>query len=139
VAAQHDDLEAAERDSEVAYVELLSTVLEAASPALLAISSAIPGADGRGLCLVHGEGEDLWWLENGTIVTITRTGTSRQEPVTVESLVKIYGRHGAVDAVMQISIAIDAQLRGGKQQATEKMRRRAEQIRALATLAKGLV
>jgi hypothetical protein len=53
-------------------------------------------------------------------------------------LCDLYGRAGVVDAVTQVSIALDAQLRGNKHKSTEKIHRQADQIRALAVLAKGL-
>lgn len=135
VAKQHDDFENAESDETMAYLELLREVMDAAQPALLAISSAVPGHDLRGLQLLRGENEDVWWLEHDEICRVTSTN---HMPWSARQIVDNYGRHGVVDAVVQIAAALDAQLRGGKSQSTHKIRRRADQIRALAVLVRGL-
>jgi hypothetical protein len=135
VAKQHDDFEAAEADELDAYVELLGEVMSAARVSLPAISSNIPGRDLRGVQLLRGENEDVWWLESDELYRVTRDDHGRWS---ARDIISAYGRHGAVDAILQIAGALDAQLRGGKSQSTHKIRRRADQIRALAVLAKGL-
>lgn len=152
VADQHDDHEHAIAVEDNAYLDLLESVLRAAEPARDALGSALPddGSGGRrsGLLLVRGEDEEIWWLDPtsaadaahdaGGLWRRFRTPSGwKGEPCLADAVVN-YGRHGVVEAIMQISIALDAQLRGGKQKATEKIRRRAEQIRALSTLVRAL-
>lgn len=133
VAAQHADYEEAETDEEGAYADLFESILLAAEPALSAISSLIPNTDRRGLLLIKGEREEIWWLESGVLMSFPP-----ETECTPTDVAELYGRVGIVDAIMRICTAIEAQLRGGKAQANEKIRRRADQIHALATLARGL-
>jgi hypothetical protein len=136
VLDQHERQQDAIADELDAYVELLDEVMMSAATALDALVSAIPDRDGGfGLCLVRGEGETVWWSQNGSLQVIRGQHASS---ITPKELVERYGRHAAVDAVIQISVALDAQLRGGKNQSTQRTRRRADQIRALAVLARGI-
>lgn len=136
---QHDDHERAVDGEETAYADLLDAVLSAATVALPAISSALPlsldATQLRGIVLVRGDDAEVWWLESNELVSFKLGSTSQ---LTVGEISSFYGRHGIVDAIMAISVAIDAQLRGGKHKATEKILRRAEQIQAIATLARGI-
>ena len=91
VMSQHAEFENAEHEEARAYLELLTEVLAAAEPALPAISSAVPDHDLRGLLLVRGEGEDLWWAEDGQLTRVTRKGHG---PLSAAYLVDNYGRHG---------------------------------------------
>lgn len=136
VAEQTAHHEQALKEVDSAYDELLGEILQAAAPALPAICSPIPArSDLSGLCLVRGDGEDIWWLEDGSLI-ITGGGMSRS--CDAVAVCELYGRAGVVDAVMQVSVALDAQVRGNKNKSTEKIRRQATQIRALAELARGL-
>lgn len=136
---QHEDHEHAVDSEEEAYATLLQSVLNAAVMALPAISSALPlsidAHQFRGIVLVRGDDADVWWLESNELVSFKLGSTSQ---LTVGEISSFYGRQGVVDAIMAISVAIDAQLRGGKHKATEKILRRAEQIQAIATLARGI-
>lgn len=139
VADQHEDHERALDAEEGAYTELLDSVLRAGAPALLAISSAsnmsLDGEVLRGLCLIKGEDEEIWWLEKDELVAYKHGSV---KTISVADVLASYDRHAIVEAITQISVAMDRQLRGGKHQATEKIRRRAEQVRALASLARGI-
>lgn len=136
VAQQNANHEQALEEIDAAYDELLSGILQAAAAALPAICSPLPDrSDLSGLCLVRGEGENIWWLEDGSLLLV---GGGMSRPCDTVAVCERYGRAGVVDAVMQVSVALDAQVRGNKSKSTEKIRRQAQQIRALAVLARGL-
>lgn len=141
VAEQHEEHERVIDDEEGAYAELLQAILYSAVPAHPAISSAIPGHDDlRGVQLVRTDEGTIWWIENDErlveLVHITPNGTVT--PSLLSDIPEQYGRSAVVDAIMKLSVAIDAQIRGNKRSATEKIRRRADQIRALAVVVRGL-
>lgn len=139
VAAQHEEHESAIDAEEDAYAELLEAVLEAAAPALPALSSAVPDYDElNGLLLLRVGDLSVWWIHLDDPSELRWIGPERDDGGRVKEFALEHGRQGVVDAIMQVAVSLDAQLRGGKHKATEKIRRRAVQIHALATLAKAL-
>jgi hypothetical protein len=138
VARQNALHEQAIEDVDASFDELLREILQAALPALPALCSPVvepDRSDRSGLCLVRGDGENIWWLENGTLLLV---GDGSSRSCDTVAVCDRYGRAGVVDAIMQVSVALDAQIRGNKQKSTEKIRRQAEKVRALAVLARGL-
>jgi len=121
-----------------AYHILLCEILEAVRPALDALCSPLhfTQVPRSGLQLVRGDHGDLYWMDDCTFILLKRDGT--HSPSSSEDLFRLYGGNGVVDAMFRISVALEAQLHGKKPRASEKALRQAEQIRALATVARGL-